>query len=151
MRFMKMVKGEKGITVHFEGDQAATSRRPTARACCRQRRANGRLIAAEKAGVEVNERGLIQVDKQQRTHGAHICDWRHRRQPMLAHKASHEGKVAAENRGGLEELFRRARAVPAVAYTDPEVAWSASPRTRRKRAASRTSRVLPSGLPARAR
>jgi dihydrolipoamide dehydrogenase len=87
------------------------------------RAANGRKIAAEKAGVAVDERGLIKVDKQQRTNVAHIFAIGDIvGQPMLAHKASHEGKVAAEVAAGHKSFFD-ARVVPAVAYTDPEVAW----------------------------
>ncbi len=87
------------------------------------RSANGRRIAADRAGVEVNERGLIAVDKQMRTNVPHIFAIGDIvGQPMLAHKATHEGKVAAEVAAGQKSFFD-ARVVPAVAYTDPEVAW----------------------------
>lgn len=87
------------------------------------RRPNGRQIGAEAAGVAVDERGFIAVDKQMRTNVPHI----HAigdivGQPMLAHKAVHEGKVAAEVIAGHKVEFQ-ALAIPAVAYTDPEVAW----------------------------
>jgi dihydrolipoamide dehydrogenase len=123
-RFTKMVAGEKGITVHFEGDQAPAKPQTYGLVLVAVgRSANGGRIAAEKAGVEVNERGLIQVDKQQRTNVTHIFAIGDIvGQPMLAHKASHEGKVAAEAAAGLKSFFD-ARVVPAVAYTDPEVAW----------------------------
>jgi len=84
---------------------------------------NGLLIDADKAGVIVDERGFIAVDKQQRTNVAHIFAIGDVvGQPMLAHKATHEGKVAAEVIAGMKTFFD-ARAIPSVAYTDPEVAW----------------------------
>jgi dihydrolipoamide dehydrogenase len=123
-RFTKMEAGAKGITVHFEGEQAPSEAQTYGLVLVAVgRSANGRRIAAEKAGVDVNERGLIQVDKQQRTNVPHIFAIGDIvGQPMLAHKASHEGKVAAEVAAGLKSFFD-ARVVPAVAYTDPEVAW----------------------------
>ncbi len=87
------------------------------------RRPNGKLIGAEAAGVFVDERGFIPVDKQQRTNVAHIFAIGDVvGQPMLAHKAVHEGKVAAENTAGHNSYFD-ATVIPSVAYTDPEVAW----------------------------
>lgn len=84
---------------------------------------NGKLIDAEKAGVAVNDWGFIEVDKQQRTNVDHIYAIGDIvGQPMLAHKATHEGKVAAQNIAG-EKSFFDARTIPSVAYTDPEVAW----------------------------
>ncbi len=85
---------------------------------------NGRLLGAEAAGVAVSERGFIAVDKQQRTNVPHIFAIGDVvGQPMLAHKASHEGKVAAEVAAGHKSFFD-ARVIPSVAYTDPEVAWA---------------------------
>ena len=87
------------------------------------RRPNGHEIKAEAAGVSVNERGYIPVDKQMRTNVPHIhaigdiCG-----EPMLAHKATHEGKTAAEAIAGHKAFFD-ARTIPSVAYTDPEIAW----------------------------
>jgi dihydrolipoamide dehydrogenase len=123
-RFTKMAAGPKGITVHFEGEQAPKEPQTYGLVLVAVgRSANGRKIAADKAGVEVDERGLISVDKQQRTNVPHIFAIGDIvGQPMLAHKASHEGKVAAEVAAG-EKSFFDARVVPAVAYTDPEVAW----------------------------
>jgi dihydrolipoamide dehydrogenase len=123
-RFTKMEAGSNGITVHFEGDQAPAAPQTYGLVLVAVgRSANGRKIAADKAGVEVNERGLIKVDKQQRTNVPHIFAIGDIvGQPMLAHKASHEGKVAAEVAAGQKSFFD-ARVVPAVAYTDPEVAW----------------------------
>jgi dihydrolipoamide dehydrogenase len=123
-RFTKMEAGPNGITVHFEGGQAPKDPQTYGLVLVAVgRSANGRRIAADKAGVEVDERGLIKVDKQQRTNVPHIFAIGDIvGQPMLAHKASHEGKVAAEVAAG-EKSFFDARVVPAVAYTDPEVAW----------------------------
>jgi dihydrolipoyl dehydrogenase len=87
------------------------------------RRANGDKIGADAAGVTVDERGFIGVDEQLRTNVAHIFAIGDIvGEPMLAHKASHEGKVAAEVIAGENVRFD-ARAIPSVAYTDPEVAW----------------------------
>lgn len=84
---------------------------------------NGLLIDADKAGVSVDERGFISVDKQQRTNVNHIFAIGDVvGQPMLAHKATHEGKVAAEVISGKKTFFD-ARTIPSVCYTDPEVAW----------------------------
>jgi len=87
------------------------------------RRPNGKLIGAEAAGVAVDERGFIAVDKQMRTNVPHIFAIGDVvGQPMLAHKAVHEGKVAAEVIAGHKVEFQ-ALVIPSVAYTDPEVAW----------------------------
>lgn len=84
---------------------------------------NGRKIGAENAGVQLTENGFIEVDSQMRTNVPHIFAIGDVvGQPMLAHKASHEGKVAAEVCAG-EKSFFDARVIPSVAYTDPEVAW----------------------------
>ncbi|WGW04167.1 dihydrolipoyl dehydrogenase [Tropicibacter oceani] len=87
------------------------------------RKPNGKLIAAEQAGVAVDDRGFISVDGQQRTGVPHIFAIGDVvGQPMLAHKAVHEGKVAAEVCAGHKRFFD-AKLIPSVAYTDPEVAW----------------------------
>lgn len=87
------------------------------------RRPNGDLIDAQNAGVKVDERGFIAVDKQMRTNVDHIFAIGDIvGQPMLAHKATHEAKVAAEVCAGLKSGFE-ARVIPSVAYTDPEIAW----------------------------
>jgi dihydrolipoamide dehydrogenase len=84
---------------------------------------NGKLIAADKAGITIDERGFLPTDGQMRTSAPHIFAIGDiAGQPMLAHKASHEGKVAAEVAAGHKRHFD-ARVVPSVAYTDPEVAW----------------------------
>ena len=84
---------------------------------------NGREIGAEKAGVAVSERGFIESDAQMRTNVPHIYSIGDiRGNPMLAHKAAHEGHVAAEAAAG-EKAYFDARVIPSVAYTDPEIAW----------------------------
>src|SRR5690606_35605760 len=84
---------------------------------------NGKNIDADKAGVQVSDRGFIEVDKQMRTNVPHIYAIGDIvGQPMLAHKAVHEAHVAAEVIAGQKSFFD-ARVIPSVAYTDPEVAW----------------------------
>jgi dihydrolipoamide dehydrogenase len=84
---------------------------------------NGRNIGAEKAGVEVDARGFIPTDSQMRTNVPHIYAIGDiTKNPMLAHKAVHEGHVAAEAAAGHKSHFD-ARVIPSVAYTDPEIAW----------------------------
>jgi dihydrolipoamide dehydrogenase len=88
------------------------------------RTANGNAINAAAAGVDVSARGLIDVDRQMRTNVPHIFAIGDIvGQPMLAHKASHQGKVAAEVAAGHKASFD-ARCIPSVAYTDPEIAWA---------------------------
>jgi dihydrolipoamide dehydrogenase len=88
------------------------------------RRPNGRNIGAEKAGIDVNERGWIPVDRQMRTNVPHIFAIGDIvGEPMLAHKATHEAKLAAEVIAGMSHHAWEARTIPSVAYTDPEVAW----------------------------
>ncbi|MCP2041549.1 dihydrolipoamide dehydrogenase [Neisseria sp. HSC-16F19] len=115
---------EDGIYVTFEGDKApAEPQRYDLVLVAAGRAPNGKLCGAEKAGVAVTERGFIEVDKQQRTNVPHIYAIGDVvGQPMLAHKAVHEGHVAAENCAGHKAYFD-ARVIPGVAYTDPEVAW----------------------------
>jgi len=85
---------------------------------------NGKKIGAEKAGVVVSERGFIAVDRQMRTNVPHIFAIGDVvGQPMLAHKAVHEGHVAAEVASGDDKALFDARVIPSVAYTDPEIAW----------------------------
>ncbi|HXN15233.1 MAG TPA: NAD(P)/FAD-dependent oxidoreductase, partial [Usitatibacter sp.] len=88
------------------------------------RRPNGAQIGADKAGVAVNDRGWIPVDRQMRTNVSHIFAIGDIvGEPMLAHKATHEGKLAAEVIAGMSHRAWEARTIPSVAYTDPEVAW----------------------------
>jgi dihydrolipoamide dehydrogenase len=87
------------------------------------RRANGDQLDADKAGVNVSEHGIIEVDNQMRTNVPHIFAIGDLAGgPMLAHKATHEAKVAAEVVAGEKSYFD-ARTIPSVAYTDPEIAW----------------------------
>ena len=112
-----------GIEVSFEGDKAPSVGVYDRVLVAIGRKANGNLLAAEKAGVNVDERGLIAVDKQMRTNVPHIFAIGDLAGgPMLAHKATHEAKVAAEVVAGEKSYFD-ARTIPSVAYTDPEVAW----------------------------
>jgi dihydrolipoamide dehydrogenase len=84
---------------------------------------NGGRIGAEQAGVQATDRGFIEVDRQMRTNVPHIYAIGDIvGQPMLAHKAVHEGHVAAEVVAGQKSFFD-ARVIPSVAYTDPEIAW----------------------------
>jgi dihydrolipoamide dehydrogenase len=112
-----------GLKVHFEGAKAPGTATFDQVLVAVGRRPNGRAIGAEKAGVAVDERGFISVDKQQRTNVPHIFAIGDVvGQPMLAHKAVHEGHVAAEVAAGKASYFD-VRGIPSVAYTDPEVAW----------------------------
>lgn len=113
-----------GIYVTFEGANApAEPQRYDLVLVAAGRAPNGKLIGADKAGVAVTERGFIEVDKQMRTNVPHIYAIGDVvGQPMLAHKAVHEGHVAAANCAGHKAYFD-ARVIPGVAYTDPEVAW----------------------------
>ncbi len=115
---------DDGIWVTFEGESApGEPQRYDLVLQAVGRAPNGRDIGAEKAGVAVSDRGFITVDKQMRTNVPHIYAIGDIvGQPMLAHKAVHEGHVAAEAIAG-EKAFFDARVIPSVAYTDPEVAW----------------------------
>jgi len=113
-----------GLHVTFEGAAGATQDVFDAMLVSVGRRPNGASIGAEAAGVKVDERGFIAVDKQMRTNVGHIFAIGDIvGQPMLAHKASHEGKVAAEVASGHKSSFD-AKVIPSVAYTDPEIAWA---------------------------
>jgi dihydrolipoamide dehydrogenase len=113
-----------GIKVWFEGEKAPKEPQVYDMVLVSVGRVpNGKKIGAEKAGVAVDPRGFIEVDSQMRTNVAHIYAIGDiARQPMLAHKAVHEGHVAAEAAAGRKSHFD-ARVIPAVAYTDPEIAW----------------------------
>ena len=113
-----------GLVVSFDGAKAPATDTFDKILVAVGRRPNGKLIGAENAGVRVDDRGFIPVDKQLRTNVAHIFAIGDVvGQPMLAHKATHEGKVAAEVAAGKNSAFD-ARVIPSVAYTDPEVAWA---------------------------
>ncbi len=112
-----------GIEVSFEGDNAPSMGVYDRVLVSIGRRANGGKLAAERAGVAVDDRGIIAVDKQMRTNVPHVFAIGDLAGgPMLAHKATHEAKVAAEAAAGEKSYFD-ARTIPSVAYTDPEVAW----------------------------
>lgn len=119
----KIEPQKAGLKVSFDGAGGASSDTFDYILMAVGRRPNGREIKAEAAGVAVNERGYIPVDRQLRTNVTHIhaigdiCG-----EPMLAHKATHEGKTAAEVIAG-HKVFFDARTIPSVAYTDPEIAW----------------------------
>ncbi|GEO39729.1 dihydrolipoyl dehydrogenase [Skermanella aerolata] len=119
----KVEATEAGLVAHFEGGSAPETDTFDRVLVAVGRRPNGRTIGAENAGVAVDERGYIAVDKQMRTNVAHIYAIGDVvGQPMLAHKAVHEGRVAAEAAAGKNSFFD-AKVIPSVAYTDPEVAW----------------------------
>ena len=112
-----------GIEVTFEGDKAPSVGVYDRVLISVGRRANGDKLGAENAGVKVDERGIISVDRQMRTNVPHIFAIGDLAGgPMLAHKATHEAKVAAEAAHGDKSFFD-ARTIPSVAYTDPEIAW----------------------------
>ena len=112
-----------GLVVSFEGSGAPVPQTYDRVLVAVGRVPNGQLLNAAAAGVKVDERGYIVVDRQLRTSAPHIFAIGDVvGQPMLAHKATHEAKVAAEVVAGHKSSFD-ARAIPSVAYTDPEIAW----------------------------
>ncbi|MGB5329586.1 MAG: FAD-dependent oxidoreductase, partial [Gammaproteobacteria bacterium] len=118
------IKAQKnGLKVTFEGDKAPSPTLFDKVLVAVGRRPNGHKIGADKAGVNVDEAGFIAVDRQMRTNVANIFAIGDIvGNPMLAHKATHEGKVAAEVIAGMKSYFEPLT-IPSVAYTDPEVAW----------------------------
>jgi len=118
------IKAQKnGLKVSFDGKAGAESALYDKVLVAVGRRPNGQLIGADRAGVKVDERGFIPVDAHMRTNVPHIFAIGDVvGNPMLAHKATHEAKVAAEVIAGLPALFDPLT-IPSVAYTDPEVAW----------------------------
>ncbi len=114
---------KNGIKVAFEGEDKPDGVLFDRVLVSIGRSPNGGKVGADAAGVEVTERGFIPVDRQMRTNVEHIFAIGDLvGQPMLAHKASHEAKVAAEVCAGMKSQFD-ARVIPSVAYTDPEIAW----------------------------
>ena len=114
---------DDGIYVSMEGKACNDTKRYDAVLVAIGRTPNGKLIDAGKAGVEVDERGFIRVDKQMRTNVPHIFAIGDIvGQPMLAHKGVHEGHVAAEVIAGQKHYFDP-KVIPSIAYTEPEVAW----------------------------
>ena len=123
VKVAKVEAEKKGLKATFEGDKAPEPAYFDRVLVAVGRAPNGAKIGAEKAGVNVTERGFIPVDRQMRTNVPHIFAIGDLvGQPMLAHKATHEGKVAAEVAAGHKSEFV-ARVIPSVAYTDPEIAW----------------------------
>jgi dihydrolipoamide dehydrogenase len=121
-----------GLRVNFEGNGAPEPQLYDKVLVAVGRSANGNKIGAELAGVQVSDRGIIAVDKQMRTNVPHIFAIGDIvGEPMLAHKATHEGKVAAEVAAGKKSYFD-ARVIPGVAYTDPEIAWTGMTETEAK-------------------
>ncbi|MEO0821615.1 MAG: dihydrolipoyl dehydrogenase [Pseudomonadota bacterium] len=113
-----------GLKVTFDGPDGVTTDVFDRVLVAVGRRPNGKLIGLENTGVTMDDRGYVPVDNQQRTNQPHIFAIGDIvGQPMLAHKAVHEGKVAAEVVAGHKRAFD-ARVIPSVAYTDPEVAWA---------------------------
>lgn len=114
---------KKGLKVSFEGESVPDSEVYDRVLLSVGRKPNGLLIGADKAGVQVDERGFISVDQQMRTNVSNIFAIGDVvGNPMLAHKAVHEGKVAAEVIAGEKAVFDP-MTIPSVAYTDPEIAW----------------------------
>ncbi|MGB5888501.1 MAG: dihydrolipoyl dehydrogenase [Thermoanaerobaculia bacterium] len=119
----KIEPQKRALEVYFEGDKAPEPAHFDRVLVSVGRRPNGDLIAADQAGVEVDDRGFIRVDNRQRTNVPHILAIGDvTGHPMLAHRATHQGKVAAEVAAGLKSAFD-ARVIPSVTYTDPEIAW----------------------------
>jgi len=119
----KIEAGKDALQATFEGEKAPTNTSYDRVLVSVGRAPNGGKIDAGKAGVKVTERGFIAVDRQMRTNVPHIFAIGDLvGQPMLAHKATHEGKLAAEVAAG-EKREWVARVIPSVAYTDPEIAW----------------------------
>jgi len=128
----KLEAQKDGLKATFEGENAPAPQVYDRILLAVGRRPNGKAIAAETAGVKVDDRGFIPVDKQQRTNVPHIFAIGDVvGEPMLAHKASYEGKIAAEVIAGHKAAFD-ARTIPSVAYTDPEIAWMGLTETQAK-------------------
>ncbi|MHB8665993.1 MAG: dihydrolipoyl dehydrogenase [Burkholderiales bacterium] len=129
----KLEARPEGLLATFEGEIKPQQQMFSRVLLAVGRRPNGADIGAERAGVAVDARGFIPVDKQQRSNVPHIfaigdvCG-----EPMLAHKATHEAKVAAETIAGHKVAFD-AMTIPSVAYTDPEVAWMGLTETEAKK------------------
>ena len=120
----KLEVKKEGILVHFEGENAPKELLFDRVLVAVGRKPNGNNIGAEKAGVAVDEKGFIAANKQMKTNVDHIYAIGDIiGQPMLAHKATHEGKIAAEVIAG-EKVEFQAMTIPSVAYTDPEIAWA---------------------------
>ncbi|MFM7291904.1 MAG: dihydrolipoyl dehydrogenase [Planctomycetia bacterium] len=121
---VKLDGGSPSIRVHFEGPEGASTRDFARVLVAVGRRPNSDGIGLENTGVKINAKGFVEVDDRQRTADPNIlaigdvCG-----EPMLAHRASHQGKVAVESLHGEPAVFAP-RAIPAVVFTDPEIAWA---------------------------
>jgi len=137
-RTTKVQASRQGLQAHFEGEGAKGGPQTYDMILVSVGRTpNGRRIGAERAGVAVTERGFIETDSQMRTNVPHIFAIGDvARNPMLAHKAVHEGHVAAEAAAGRKSHFD-ARVIPSVAYTDPEIAWVGVTEDEAKKAGTR--------------
>ncbi len=132
-RVSSMVAKANGIEVEFAGKNVPEKQVYDKVLVSIGRRANGDLLDCDKAGVNVGDRGIIPVNKRMQTNVPHIFAIGDLTgEPMLAHKATHEAKVAAEVAAGEKSAFD-ARTIPSVAYTDPEVAWVGLTETDAKR------------------
>lgn len=132
-KITKVEPQKDGLLAHFEGPEGKIQASFDQILVAVGRRPNGRHVDAEAAGVRIERNGTIAVDRQMRTNIDHIFAVGDVvGQPMLAHKATHQGKVAAEVACGHNSAFD-ARAIPSVAYTDPEVAWVGLTETDAKR------------------
>jgi dihydrolipoamide dehydrogenase len=134
--------GDDGLHVSFEGDKLPENTVFDRVLVSTGRIPNGKLIGAKEAGVEVTDRGFIPVDRQMRTNVPHIFAIGDLAGgPMLAHKATHEAKVAAEVCAGMKTAFE-ARVIPSVAYTDPEIAWAGLTETEAKAKGIRIEKAM---------
>jgi len=147
-RVSKLEANGRGLRATFEGPQAPEPEEYDRVLVAVGRSANGNAIDAAAAGVTVDKRGIIGVDKQMRTNVPHIFAVGDiAGAPMLAHKATHEAKVAAEVAAGHKAAFD-ARCIPSVAYTDPEIAWVGVNESRPRPAGSNSEKACSRGLPA---
>ena len=132
-KVVSLVDKNDSIEVTFDGDVPEKVRRYSRVLLCVGRKPNTANLGLEKTGVKVDPRGFIQVDKQLRTNDPHILAIGDvAGEPMLAHKAAHEGKTAVEALAGQPASFEP-RAIPAVVFTDPEIAWAGLTETEAKR------------------
>ena len=132
-RVTRIESRDEGLRVTFAGEKSLEPQTYDRVLLAVGRRPNGRDIGAENAGIHVNERGFISVDEQLRTNVPHIFGIGDIiGEPMLAHKATHEGKLVAEIIAGHKATFD-ARTIPSVAYTDPEIAWMGLTETEAKK------------------
>lgn len=133
-RVVSLAEKKGAVEVAFEGPDAPRAERFSRVLVAVGRKPNSADLGLERAGIEVDARGFVLVDRQQRTRQAHIFAIGDvAGEPMLAHKAAHEGKVAAEVAAGKPAEFAP-RAIPAVVFTDPEIAWAGLTETEAVRA-----------------